>query len=911
MVRLVLVNEQGSPPQSISLTNTPLVNELGSEITLQISDIQEPENGNGSFSKVIDIPGTNDVDIFFEDAYSVNVNLLTFNPNLKVSASYYKEENRLFNGFLQLLSVDVDEQHGRHVYKCNIIGEVMTLFTKIKDKQLEELSPYFSSTNHALSAAVIYGSWTHPNPAIQYFVYPLFDRGQAGTIYNGIGVDKYAGNGCYFLWRYIDAIFQAAGMTFTSTFMNSTFFKKLVLTTNKVPQLDPAIVANNKFLANPAATQTLNKALTNITPFFTLPFSSDTVNYASVVYNAGSVFSNPNYTPAVTKEYNVKGDFLLDIILLDAGANNVSANYTIISGTVTLTIASVGNFSRNLSELTFGNGGNNAFSVSVENKTLLASSTILVGINLNQIQVFKNTGADAVTMRFNITAGAFSSEFSANTPFIGQQINHLDLIPEDYTQDELLSDVKRMFNLQFSPDKNNPNNLIIEPYNTFYGAVPKDWTYKHDKKYPTEIVMTSDLDASRYKWRYQPDSDFFNANYESTFKKQYGEERKQIENDFIKNEKVIETKKLTSTALVGNQYSGGMVISTWREQDEFTIKEFKGKPRILYWAGMIAASNNAKPVKFAFDGNFYSSYPYAGHLDNPFNPTIDLNFGLVDYVYYTKPNQNLTDNNLYNQYYSRMMRQLVDKNSKIVKCRMNLSEEDISTFDFRFPVFTSINDEPIYALVNKIIFDPTSEDSAYVELLKLVDYPLHTPQNVLFNNGLGDTDTGTARTVNQPMSIGESINYGENSLVIGNESFIPEGSNNVLVIGDSIVYEEQVSNEANFFESFKVNPTGVEAFKVTTLQVNTDFEVEGDVQVYEVDLDTIGVNITADWDATLNFEVTFKIIANSGGTDLIINNTKVGGSVELSGSSITLTPATMDCITFYSNGNDIFIKSTK
>ena len=65
-----------------------------------------------------------------------------------------------------------------------------------------------------------------------------------------------------------------------------------------------------------------------------------------------------------------------------------------------------------------------------------------------------------------------------------------------------------------------------------------------------------------------------------------------------------------------------------------------------------------------------TQYPYAGHFDDPFNPTLDINFGLVREVFYddTLEDITVTDNNLYNKYHSKFIREITDKDSKLVEC---------------------------------------------------------------------------------------------------------------------------------------------------------------------------------------------------------------------------------------------------
>ena len=918
MVRLTLINEQGG---TIVNNNVATINEVSCEVTLQIADVREPESGTGSFSKTIDIPGNPEVNQFFEDVYSVNVSLQTFNPNLKVRAIYYNDEIPVFEGYLQILSIELDEPTQKIIYKCNILGEVLTLFNAIKGKYLTDLYNYsviptptylpLSIYNHNLTANDLISSWAG-TPGVGY-VYPMIDRG--GNMKQLVGqsiytdVDQFAGNGCFYAKSYLDRIFQQAGFTYTSNFFDSTLFKRLIITPTKIPSLSTTILNNNKFLANINSNIVLNKTLSNPSSnSFTFNTSADIVTYQNEVYDSGNRYNNTggivgginpwSFQANITKQYNVLADATIEIQFLDGGGVDRTSSTILQSGTINFGFSGGGGNPQALTNLNVGAGNGNAFSVSFTNLNLISGTQIQCQLSLSNIFV-TNILYTLTTMRVTITLGSFSAQFSSPTPYEGQAIDALDMIPENYSQEEFLRDLRKLFNLYFTPDKTNPKNLIIEPRPDFYLNTALDWADKHDKNSLIEIFPVGELDAKKYKFTYTEDGDYFNKLYQENFKELYGYEDYEINNDFIKSEKEVKVS-LAPTILAGNSVNNGIVASSWRQQDEFVYKEFKAKPRILYWAGRIAASNNATPVTFRLRSNglpvtptttppsAINTYPYAGHLDNPFNPSIDLNFGLVKYVYYFKPNQFLTNNNLYNKYYSQYINQITDKDSKIVKTRFYLTADDLHRFEFRYPVFTIINNEPGYYLVNKIVFNPLVDETSEVELLKLVDYPIFTPQDVEFNNGLGITDTGTQRTANIPLVSGEN-NYSNSptSMIVGGSgNFIPEESESVMLIGSTDVQptesienflgvglsssSEVISNEVNLFNNFRVTNLGVLPFVQVAQTMNADFTVDGSSSVYFIDLSTNDVTATFDMAATQGMVITFIITQTAGSDDFYI-----------------------------------------
>jgi hypothetical protein len=57
-----------------------------------------------------------------------------------------------------------------------------------------------------------------------------------------------------------------------------------------------------------------------------------------------------------------------------------------------------------------------------------------------------------------------------------------------------------------------------------------------------------------------------------------------------------------------------------------------------------------------------SVYPYAAHFNDPFTPTIDINFGLPREIYYdnTYGSITITNANLYETYHRKELEQLTD-----------------------------------------------------------------------------------------------------------------------------------------------------------------------------------------------------------------------------------------------------------
>ena len=800
--RLELINESSaSHPVDVYLTNCPYLEEVGIPLTLQISDIREPGQGNGSFSKTIQIPGTQEVNIFFENCFDVNISLQTFNPNLKTRAIYYVDELVNFEGNLQILKIKVDEVSGQVIYECNIIGDVVTLFTKIKERYLTDLD--FSIYNHTLTYAFISGSWANlaANKA-----YPIIDWGKTNSNLATLTPKDF--RLCLFAREYLAKIFSNAGYTWTSSFLDSDFFKRLIIPpTTTSPALSSTILNNNKFLAVANGTEKVYNGVscTYSAPAISYNNTTNTnVNFQSETYDAGGIFTTPTLTPGATNKYNTTVNVGISVVI-KRNAVDVSATCSPSSGNFVINILKGSNVIATsnipVNWLSLGSSGATYTNIALNNVTLASGQNYKVCIQAINAVFADNAllGAGTWTMDVTVVSGSnFATEFTTTDVYEGASVNCNESIPPNIKQGEFVSWIFKKFHLLCQVDKDNSKNLIIEPDTDFYLSTAKDWTYKHDEGSGVEVLPMGELDFNKIIFTEKSDGDFFNKLYEDEYKEVYGTHTEFINNDFIKEVKTVETGFSATPYAVSPNIS--MVTAAILDKKNNNISEVKPNIRLLYYKQISLPS-----ATWAFyytnpstNTVFYNTYPHAGHTDNPYAPTLDLNWGIPNKIYYTYPNQTWTTNNCYNKYYSRRINQITDKNSKIIRTKFYLTSNDIATFDFRYPIFCLINGEQGYYLVNKIEdYNPTVSESTMVELLKLTDYPMFTPTSIDMSGGLGGSNTSWERVYNDNITKGDNnINYGNSSMIMGGTgNFVGNGAENISLINcENVVVQPDVVN---------------------------------------------------------------------------------------------------------------------
>ncbi len=129
-----------------------------------------------------------------------------------------------------------------------------------------------------------------------------------------------------------------------------------------------------------------------------------------------------------------------------------------------------------------------------------------------------------------------------------------------------------------------------------------------------------------------------------------------------------------------------------------------------------------------------TDFPYAGHLDDPDIAGLDLNFGVAKELYFDLVTGGL-QNNLFNIFYSGYFGEIIDKDSRLVTCKMKFKPSDIFNLDFGRLIFL---DGVVYRLVK--IKDYSDNEICEVELLRVIYTQFESPYYRQYN--LGDALNG-------------------------------------------------------------------------------------------------------------------------------------------------------------------------
>jgi hypothetical protein len=839
VTRLEIFNKDGSGLQS-----QPFNDNIPVSLNFNLADVREPDKRKASRSLTISIDASNEINKCFENIFEVNIATQYFNKNLKTPCKYFVNEILNFEGSLQLLKI-VKRPDNSMVYECSIIGEGGSLFVEIGEKLIvgnanssEDLD--FSDYDHTYNRATQISTRANYGTGLDV-VYPFIDKGSNGgsdTVWNTTDFLP-----CFHLREYIEKIITKAGYTFTSSILDSAEFKKYIVYPNltSIP-LSQSQLENRQFYVGLTANsvRTANSAWVNVN--YTNETSGDGF-FDDGSQSAGTyaIINDSGYYNIAAADYYRISFTHTDPSVVNAQALHQSGKRIRKSGN-----GGIGWF--NLSYESYVNYDNNGSKININtyyyftNQVATGEQFLTAGdyleaqsylrlFGITYYDVSNNvvaTGTGTVTIE--LISGAAKTSFYALATrkelIAGNTLLAQNALPTKIKQKDLLMSIVKALNLYIDLDPDDKTNLIIESFDTFYNTLPiLNYEGKTDED-KEKTVNVNILDSKRYIFKYKEDKDKFNEQYKNTWNEVFGSEQIDIENDFSKNDKVTEII-FSPTPNAANYGLGIAHPRIYKEEQDggITVKKpIVPNIRLLVCGGV---KQTANPYTYKDFGNadlITNDYLYAGHTDDPFNPTIDLNFGLPKEVYYTYVNTYFTTNNFYNRFHKYYIENLTNRDSKFETKYLWLNSKDINEFNFRHRIFS----DGAYWIVNKIEnYTPLNETSTKFELVKLLTANVFTPQSIRIieiETVSSGRDVLTAR-MNTSLNVGKNvINLGENCIAVGENIYIPESCSNITAIGNNIKVEENVSNASVInTNDVSVTTNGYNAINGVTSQTNVLF----------------------------------------------------------------------------------------
>ena len=667
-----------------------LLQDISTEFTYAIDDVSEFGSRNTSFSKTISIPGTATNNLVFGYIFELNNANFTDNtlPNVGYNYNVTKQANckifidkvQIFKGTLRILEIVIDKETIE--YQCSVFGELGGFINQLGNKRLEDLD--FSAYNHTYSVANISNSWDNAGGSGYY--YPLIDYGNVSTGAYGTAKKDFqytTFRPALYVKEYIDKIFGDTDYTYNCSFFDSALFKRLI-----IPHNQTTITAlNNTSLSATAQERSMNLTGSPYVRYTLVTAGSFTLD------GLGELFT---YTSGTTLTTDIAVFLTGNVATYDPA----QPNYSVI-------------LKKNGVEI-----GRQDFDASV--RPFMSCNFTVSGIT------FSNTDTMQVEilgtfMVIDIVFGTLNLTTSTPTQVqinLGEQIKINETIPRGIFQRDFFLSLVKLFNLYVYENKFNDKELVISPFVDFYpnvSANAEDWTNKIDRAKPLSIKPMSEVNARYYNYKFKADNDYYGENYRKKYTEGYGDFIYDTEFDFVKE---TDTLEVIFAASVLYQATGQDKVfpAIYKKSNTNSSEDRMDSIIRIMQVKKITGVNSWSIMNGATNLGSYTSYGYAGHLDDPINPQNDINFGAPKELQFSPSTYPFV--NIFNAYHSPYLAEITSKNSKLLTCYGLLDIVDIFNLDFSKYIWI---DGVLFRLNKVENFNPMEYNTTKLSFLKVIE----------------------------------------------------------------------------------------------------------------------------------------------------------------------------------------------
>ena len=697
------------------------------KLNFAIEDITDT-SARSEFSQTFRIPATSNNSEFFQTAFEING--FDFDITQKIDAELMVNGVLFRQGELRLNNIFITRENEQIDYEVIFFSTTRSLATSIGEGTLNELN--LSALDHSMSTANIVASWQAFPESTGYtaglqdgnVLYPLIDHGntyddngepEQGEISITSGTGRYPFTNssstnrlererfkpmvrAKYIW---DAIFNEAGFTYTSNFIESgSTFQKLYVGA----------------FGNEASIYTFAGQNTGAAKGVILAGNSGgEINLDDVLIDYGNNFSGGRYISPLLGTYAVQYS-MNGSVFVDPDSDV----------TITLTLKKAPNTTIDSASVEVTNqdpinGQNLPFSVSDFVSTgLLASDELFLEFST------------APTTDINQSEAIMSIQDAPG------DMSMSALLPDNYKKIDFIRDIITKFRLVLAPDKNNSSNFIIEPWSTFIASGDLfDWTDKLDVSKDFKITPLFYTQKSKVIFTDTEGGDEYNVLYKDEFEEVFGTLNVISNNDLINGERKIETKiqptivtQIRGALEANGGYNNCIIpqLNKFEATDGLTQHQpVVSVDRLAFYNGIKDVTNdgysNNTPWYLEADGggtvNYYDYPMVSSYSDFPVSAsTLDLNWQReTGYIKFDKQDANV-GSSVYDTYWSQYIESLYDKWARRVTAYFVLNSQDLQDFSYDDVIFV----KDAYYYVEKIYDVPLGEKaSVKVDLIKILD----------------------------------------------------------------------------------------------------------------------------------------------------------------------------------------------
>jgi hypothetical protein len=689
-------------------------------LTLSVDNFKDMAEQVQSYSKSFNLPATKRNNQIFTNLFEVTMvqDVYSFNPYMQTPCVLKQNGFILFKGYLRL--VDIQDKEAEISYNVNLYSEVVALKDILENKVFRDLD--FTELEHPYNIVQIKKTWlgqsiSYSNPStsglrdVDTLKYPFVDWthqyiANYGGSSNTMGILNLESTFRPFInIKYLlDRIFQETNFTYESDFFNTTDFKNLYMDFNWGGDDFP-------FTIDDAGQGSLENQLLATSSYAMIPLDSNT-------FGDNFGYSGGAFTALLDNQsYDFAYNFVAEVIYDVSSGGSLSFDFFFQWKKVR---ASDGFISyHNLSQHS-GSGNSSGIPISGNLTITLNTGDILTPewYSLSTVTHYITLLTTSSTYT-TVTTAVTSADAVTNNIF-------LQTLRGELGQWDFLKGIMTMFNIVSLPDKDNPNNIKFEPYNTTFitdpNIVTHDWTDKVDVSEMKLTPLTELNKTTIFKFVEDDDDYIFNVYKKSVGGHLYGSKIYDASGLTLlqgTNEIVAEPFAATIIKPLMSQYSSLITPAIYSMGDDGTTEGFENSPRIMYNNGNKGSGinihipeQNGEPYQIVYHFLQFSHLTDISTLGQSpyYTATRDFHFGECQLI---PPVGAAVPDNLFNLYWLPYYSELYNSNTRVMSLKVALSPSDVNIFKFNDKVFIK---NRTYR-VNKIDYKPN--DLAKVEFILL------------------------------------------------------------------------------------------------------------------------------------------------------------------------------------------------
>ena len=528
------------------------------------------------FTRAMTLPGSKSNNKFFEFVYDISVeNPYLFATNVKVEAYLDFDGIYLAQGYIQLNKVNILQNKFIDSYDVTLYGTLSSFGRSINTLFLTDITS-LQKYNHTASYDNISASWSG-NLFNGDIVYPLADYGSGYQFTSGqyelFGMDDE--NGALSVQNFkpairvkpvLDAIFEDAGYTYSSTFMSQSFLDDVYMICNnslKYPEFsDVDLETYGKIKVGAISGSGMTDIGLASGSWTTLPWYNE-------LSDPQDFYTNGAYK--VEKRTNLSGVLNININV-SCSVNNMPGTLS-ANGTWQIRMLETGSSTpystRAIQSYIFyfdqlqQSRGSFGINQTFELATEFLLDDIPVGNYYFQLRQSPNSGTPplpVVTLDPQGTTKSFIQikevkqaadgrviDIPSNMPFGTVGIKQLDFI----------IGLQKKFNLIIYPNKNKLNEFIIETFNDWYktGEI-KDFNKYINLNDRIEVIPANNLAVNKLNFGDTLDTDYVSQQFAKAANREYGKQYYVDTNNFFSQGEFTVKTTLASAPLLRIAGSG-------------------------------------------------------------------------------------------------------------------------------------------------------------------------------------------------------------------------------------------------------------------------------------------------------------------------------------------------------------------